>query len=251
MLFMAIIADNVLSAKVQAALVPNGINSCCGKNSSALGFLRSAIPPRAFSWVAPKKWLCIAALILCRTLLILTSIALLVFPICQGVAEGEMKEAAPGACVSATLTLESDGGSDIFLEAPDSISDWVLVPSSHANSKQILLEVKASTGWQMTVASDRPDGKMAQYDLMHSEYVSGGRTLESPMSISASGTADHPRSWSVNFPEGGMIQQGDETSENGQKVSVTLGQAVAWSDEPLPEGQAYRIALMFTVSPSG
>lgn len=226
MLFIAIIADNVLRAKAHAIFVPSGTGGCCGKNGSAFGFLRSA-------------------------LLTLTSIAFLVFPICQGVADGEVAETAPGECVSATLTLESDCGSDIFLEAPDSISDWVLVPSSQANSRQILLKVKASTGWQMTVASDRPDGRMAQYDLTASGYVPGGRTLESPMSISASGTADHPNSWSVNLPAGGMIQQGDETSEDGQKVSVTLGQAVAWKDEPLPEGQAYRIALMFAVSPSG
>lgn len=250
MLLMAILAD-VLGAKAEGAFVPSGTNGCRGKNGRTLGFLRSSIQMQAFSWVAPKKGLCIAYLILCRTFLIFTSTALLVFPICQGVAEGEMAEAAPGECVSATLTLESDGGSDIFLEAPESISDWVLVPSSHANSRQILLEVKASTGWQMTVASDRPDGRMAQYDPATSEYVPGGRTLESPMSVSASGAADHPQSWSVNLPEGGMIQQGDETSEDGQKVSVTLGQAVAWSDEPLPEGQAYRIALMFAVSPSG
>jgi hypothetical protein len=180
-----------------------------------------------------------------------TLITFLVFPICQGMTEGEMAEAAPGQSVSTILTLESDGGSDIFLEAPDSISDWVLVPSSNVNSRQVLLEVKASTGWQMTVVSDRPDGRMAQYDLTQSEYVPGGRMLESPMSISASGTADHLYPWNVNLPAGGIIQQGDETSEDGQRILVTLRQAVAWSDEPLPEGQAYRIALMFAVSPSG
>lgn len=248
---MAIIADEVLRAKAQEAFVPNGSDGSREKSSLVLGILRPITQPHTFSWGAPKKGLCTASLLLCRTLLIVTSIALLVFPIYQGMTDEGIAEAAPGECVSATLNLESDGGSDIFLEAPDSISDWVLVPSSHANSRQILLDVKANMGWQMTVASDRPDGRMAQYDLTQSEYVPGGRTLESPMSISASGTSDHPQSWNVNLPAGGMIQQGDETSEDGQKVSVTLGQAVAWNDEPLPEGQAYRIALMFAVSPSG
>ncbi|HSD57030.1 MAG TPA: hypothetical protein VLB04_02525, partial [Methanotrichaceae archaeon] len=122
---------------------------------------------------------------------------------------------------------------------------------SSPNEKQMALKVTSSTDWQMIVSSDRPDGRMSEYDLAASEYVPGGRTLESPLMISSSGTDDHPGLWEVNLPEGGMIHQGGETSENGQQVLVTLGQRVGWTDEPLEEGQAYRIALTFTVSPSG
>ncbi len=182
-----------------------------------------------------------AAFVICSALLLLLS------PVCHG----EFTEAAPGQFVEGRLTLESDGGADIFLEAPDSISDWVLVPSASPNVKQMALKVTSSTDWQMTVSSDRPDGRMAEYDLAASEYVPGGRALESPLTISSTGTDDHPGPWVVDLPEGGMIHQGGEMSEDGQQVLVTLGQRVGWTDEPLEEGQAYRIALTFTVSPSG
>jgi hypothetical protein len=118
------------------------------------------------------------------------------------------------------------------------------------------LKVTSSTDWQMTVSSDRPDGRMVEYDPAAYEYVPGGRALESPLKISScgtysSGTDGRHGLWEVDLSEGGMIQQGEETSEGGQQVLVTLGQRVAWTDEPLEEGQAYRIVLTFTVSPSG
>jgi hypothetical protein len=186
-----------------------------------------------------------AAFQICSSLLLLSSVC-----------HGEVTEAAPGESVGGRLILESDGGADIFLEAPDSVSDWVLVPSASPNEKQVALKVTSSTDWQMTVSSDRPDGRMAEYDLAASEYVFDGRALESPLEISSLRADDRlglnrPGLWEADLSEGGMIHQGEETSEDGQQVLVTLGQIVAWTDEPLEEGQAYRIALTFTVSPSG
>gem|GEM_PF-925493 len=190
-----------------------------------------------------NKGLCSALIMICSALL---PLLLLLSPICHG----EITEAAPGQPVGGRLTLESDGGADIFLEAPDSVSDWVLVPSASPNLKQMAMKVTASTDWQMTVSSDRQDGRMAEYDLAASEYVTGGRALESPLRVS-SVTDDRLGRWSADLPDGGMISQGEETSEDGRQVLVTLGQRVSWTDEPLEEGQAYRIALTFTVSPSG
>jgi hypothetical protein len=187
-----------------------------------------------------------------RAYLLISSSLLLLSTVCHG----EFTEAAPGESVGGRLILESDGGADIFLEAPDSVSDWVLVPSASPNEKQVALKVTSSTDWQMTVSSDRPDGRMAEYDLAASEYVFDGRALESPLEISSLRADDRlglnrPGLWEADLSEGGMIHQGEETSEDGQQVLVTLGQIVAWTDEPLEEGQAYRIALTFTVSPSG
>ncbi len=164
---------------------------------------------------------------------------------------GDIAEVAPGQSIEGRLILESDGGMDVFIEAPDSISDWVLVPSALPNLREIFLNVTASTDWQMRVSSDRPDGRLAEYDLAASEYVPGGRALERPLRISSPGIDGHPEPWDVGLPGGGMIRQGGETSEEGEQVSVTLGQIVSWTDEPLEEGQAYRIALTFTASPSG
>ncbi len=190
-----------------------------------------------------NKGLYSAYILICSTILSL----LLFSPICHG----EITEVAPGQPVGGRLTLESDGGADILLEAPDYVSDWVLVPSASPNLKQMAMKVTASTDWQMIVFSDRQDGRMSEYDLAASEYLAGGRALESSLRVSSSGTDNHPGPWDVDLRGGGMIHQGEETSEDGQQVLMTLGQMVSWTDEPLEEGQAYRIALTFTVSPSG
>jgi hypothetical protein len=181
------------------------------------------------------------ALMICSAILILTS----------PISHGEITDAAPGQSVEGSLVLESDGGADIFIEAPDSISDWVLVPSVSPNQREMALKVVASTDWQIAVSSDRPDGRMAEYDLASSEYTPDGRVLQSPLYVSSPGTKDHPEPFEVNLPEGGMICQGGETEEDGQQIMVNLGQRVSWTDEPLEEGQAYRIELTFTISPRG
>lgn len=184
------------------------------------------------------------ALIICLALfLLLLSISSII--------HGEITDAAPGQPVEGRLILESDGGADIFIEAPDSITDWVLVPSSGPNLREMGLKVTASTDWQMTVLSDRPDGRMAEYDLASSEYIPDGKVLESPIYVSSVGMKDQQGSRDVSLLNGGMICQGGATSEDGQQVSLTLGQMVSWTDEPLEEGQAYRVELTFTVSPSG
>jgi hypothetical protein len=182
----------------------------------------------------------LSAIIICSALLFLSLAS-----------QGEIAQAAPGQSVGSRLVLESDGGAHIFLEAPDSIADWVLVPSTSPNVKQMALKVWASTDWQMTVSCDRPDGRMAEYDLSASMYVPGGRALEDPLRVTSSWIEGPPDHLEVDFPSGGLIRQGGETSVDGQQFLVALGQNVAWADEPLDEGQAYRIALTFAITPSG
>lgn len=169
----------------------------------------------------------------------------------SSISHGEITDAAPGQSVEGKLLLESDGGADISLEAPDSITDWVLVPSSEPNLRKMGLKVTASTDWQMTVSSDRPDGRMAEYDLASSEYVPDGISLVSPFYVSSAGMKDPQEPLNVNLQNGGMICHGGATSDDGQQVPVVLSQMVSWTDEPLEEGQAYRIELKFTISPSG
>lgn len=187
-----------------------------------------------------NQGLCNAAFIICSALLFLSLTT-----------QGEITEAAPGQSVGSKLILESDGGDDIFLEVPDSIADWVLVPSTSPNVKQMALKIWASTDWQVIVSCDRRDGRMAEYDLAALKYVPGGRALESPLHVSSSWMEDRSDPLEVDLPGEGLIRQGRETSGDGRQFLVTLGQKVAWTDEPLEDGQAYRIALTFTISPSG
>ncbi len=167
------------------------------------------------------------------------------------ISRGEIASAAPGQSVSSRLILESDGGEDIFIDVPGSIDDWVLVPSISPNERQMGLKVQASTGWQMVASCDRADGRMAEYDLASSEYVPGGEILEDPLHITSSWIEGPPDTLEVIMPEGGLIRQGGETPIEDRQFLVTLGQKVAWTDEPLDYGHAYRIALTFEVSPSG
>ncbi len=156
--------------------------------------------------------------------------------------------AVPGESVGGTLELGGSTGPDLALQVPESVGDWVLVPSE-VNERQALLTVKARIGWILTVSPSANDGRMAQFDPGISKYTDQGRRLSKPMTIFSSGCSENPYSWKVVLPESGAIHQGDVAE--GQQVVVALQQPVTWEDEALSEGQVYRIDLTFTLSPSG
>lgn len=156
--------------------------------------------------------------------------------------------AVPGEPVGGTLDLGGSTGPELTLEVPESVGDWVLVPSE-VNERQVLLTVTARTDWILAVSSSAKEGKMAQFDPEMTEYPDEGRSLSRPMSVSSPGSPGHLDSWRVVLPESGAIHQGDTTF--GQRVVISLQQPVAWEDEPLPDGQVYRMDLTFTLSPSG
>lgn len=180
------------------------------------------------------------------SLLVLSALLVLFFS--ASVCLAASLSAVPGEPVGGTLTLGGSTGPELTLEVPESIGDWVLVPSE-VNERQILLTVAARTGWILAISSPTRDGRMAQFDPGMAEYPDHDGSLSRPMTISSPGSPDHPDSWEVVLPESGAINQGGATS--GQQVVVTLQQSVSWEDEPLPEGQVYRIDLTFTLSPSG
>lgn len=180
------------------------------------------------------------------SLLILPALLILSFSV--SICLASALSAVPGESVGDTVTLGGSTGPELALDVPESVGDWVLVPSE-INERQILLTVIARTGWILTVASATRDGRMAQFDPETSEYPDRGKSLSRPMTISSPGSPGHPDSWKVVLPESGAIHQGDATS--GQQVVVAMQQPVAWEDEPLPEEQVYRMDLTFTLSPSG
>ncbi len=163
---------------------------------------------------------------------------------------GDTLKAAPGQFVGGAIELGGDFGSDLFIDAPVAIRDWMLDPMTSSSRKPITLKVNARIGWQLSVSSDRADGRMAQYDVANSSYIPEGRRLENSLKVSALGAEDHPNSWKADLPAGGTIQEGEETAGESRDVKVTLEQPVSWKDEPLPEGQAYHAVLVFTISPA-
>lgn len=169
---------------------------------------------------------------------------LLLMQLCSG----DPLKAAPGQSVGGIMNLGGEVESDLFIDAPTAVSYWTLNPSSSPASRQIALAVTARTCWQISVKSDRQDGRMAQYNLSNSQYMPDGMQLQSPLKILAKGTEDHPDPWEVDLPAGGVIREGEETGGKSQDVEVTLQQPVSWNDEPLPDGQAYRAVLVFTIS---
>jgi hypothetical protein len=172
--------------------------------------------------------------------------ALLLIQLCSG----SSLKAAPGQMAGGTMTLRGDTDYDLFIGAPLEISGWKLSPSASPGIKPISLTVYARMCWQVFVESDRPDGRMAQCDLSNSKYIADGKRLESPLKISAKGADEHSDPWEVALPEGGVIQEGEETAGKCLNADVYISQAVSWTDEPLPEDQAYRAVLRFTISPA-
>jgi len=120
----------------------------------------------------------------------------------------EIQTAAPGQSVGDTLTLGKADGPDISLEVPASVADWVLAPFAD-NQKQITIRVQANDGWTLAVSSNRPDGRMAQYDPVAESYIPDGRSLSYPLKISMPGCASHPAAWEVDLSSPGTIQQMD------------------------------------------
>ncbi len=173
--------------------------------------------------------------------------ALLLMPLCLG----DTLKAAPGQNVGGEMKLGGVGESDLFIDAPLEISGWMLNPTEPESRRQIALIVSAKTCWQLSVASDRKKGRMAEYDPLNSSYVRDGKELDSQLKISAAGTEDHPDPWDVDLSTGGVIQEGEETAGKSQNFAVDIEQPVSWMDEPLSEGHCYRAVMVFTLSGAG
>ena len=173
---------------------------------------------------------------------------LLLLSLFTGICLGASLSAVPGEPVGGILILGEAAGPDLALEVPESVGDWVLVPSE-TNERQIPLIVIAKTDWILAVSSSTKDGRMAQFDPGMSEYPDQGKSLLKPLSLSSLGSPEHPDLWKAVLPESGAIHQGGSTL--GEKVIVAMQQPVAWEDDPLSEGQVYRIDLTFTLSPLG
>lgn len=162
-----------------------------------------------------------------------------------------IQTAAPGQSVEDTLTLGEAEDPDISVEVPASVADWVLVPFAD-NQKQITIKVEANDGWTLAVSSDRPDGRMAQYDPVAKSYIPDGKSLSCPLKISMPGCAGHPAAWEVDLSSPGTIQQMTGSRVGAPIVMIaTLHQSVAWEDEPSSDEFVYRIDLEFAVTPSG
>lgn len=159
--------------------------------------------------------------------------------------------AAPGQSVRDTLTLGEAEGTDISLEVPASVTDWVLVPFDD-NQKQITIKVEANDGWTLAVSSNRPDGRMAQYDPVAESYIPDGKSLSYPLKISMPGCAGHPAAWEVDLCNPGTIQQMKGSRDGAPTVMIaTLHQSVTWEDEPSSDEFVYRIDLEFAITPLG
>ena len=169
--------------------------------------------------------------------------ALLLMQICLG----NTLKAAPGQQVGGEMKLGGVIESDLFIDAPKEISDWVLNPSEPVSRKQVILTVFARTCWKLSVTSDRKNGKMAEFDLLNSSYVKDGKELENPLTISAPGTVDHPDAWDIDLSKGGVIQEGDETEGERKNLTVDIEQPVSWMDEPLFDGHCYREIVVFAI----
>ncbi|MFB3764163.1 MAG: hypothetical protein ACE14P_02830 [Methanotrichaceae archaeon] len=170
--------------------------------------------------------------------------AILLMQLCLG----DTLKAAPGQNVGGKMNLGGVVEADLFIDAPPEISGWMLNPSIPESRKEIALAVSAKTGWQLSVSSNRKNGRMAEYDPLTSSYIQDGKQLESPLKVFAVGNDDHPEPWDVDLAAGGIIQEGEETAGESQKLVVDIEQATSWTDEPLSDGHCYHAVMEFKLS---
>lgn len=147
---------------------------------------------------------------------------------------------APGQTVSGEIVIDANERVELSFQAPKSIPNWVVSQKSSPNTMEVMMVVNATSNWQISVSANaNTGGKMAEYNTATFQYISGGKTLKTPMKIKAENGNE------VDLSEGGVLVEGS----GNQAIPVTFEQVITKEDEPLPKGYIYNIQLHFNVSP--
>jgi hypothetical protein len=163
-------------------------------------------------------------------------ICLIVFPL----ASSDVIEVVPGQSIEGQLDLVvgEPPGHKIIITSPSNVFGWLLKPGE-TNELVGIFNVKANKdGWQIAVKDNNPATSGHMIEWTGSGY--GSIKLASPMRVKAANE--------VALPEGGIIQTGSKTTGQGRNLSVAFIQDGTFADEPLPEGNVYRIVITFTGS---
>lgn len=149
-------------------------------------------------------------------------------------------KAAPGQIVSGVLILKAATPDEISIQAPRSILGWTADRAQSINTRQGTLVVNATGGWMITVSADAfTGGFQSEYDTATSQYVPGGKKLNTAMIIRAENGNE------VDLTEGGVLVVGS----GNKAIPVTFEQKITADDRPLPQGRDYRISLTYKASP--
>ncbi len=141
--------------------------------------------------------------------------------------------------------VQGNIAAEIILTPPDDIYDWVLHVGQ--NNKEGTLNVKCNTSWRADISDDEPTtaGHMTGWN---GATFNTAKQLAEPFiaKCDAEGTE-------VTLPGPGMIAIGEVMEQNGndgEDFELEFNQEVLWSDGILTDGNAYRIVLTFSGSPS-
>ena len=146
--------------------------------------------------------------------------------------------AAPGQAITDSITLSDQSMISITLPTFDPMELSPKTSPLTLGSKTPLIVSENGCSWNVIVSANN-GGYLSQYDKANSAYVTGGRKLQNSMKISADGT---------NFMD--LSAGGELISDksNTYSTDIALRQDVTWQDEPLQNGDIYRMDISFVVS---
>lgn len=154
---------------------------------------------------------------------------------------------APGQPVDEDLLLEA-GSIELTFVVVGDVSDWTLNPTQSPCTQAGSIRLTAESPWQIAVSSDT-GGYLAEYDASTGQYVSGGKRLAIPMSISVASSSNTPsyKGYKVDLSEGGILVEGQSHLDN-MEIPFIYEQDVSWQDAILPAGHVYRTRANFIAS---
>jgi hypothetical protein len=134
--------------------------------------------------------------------------------------------------------------------------DWTLHPGPNSNNNALYMWVWSGGDWVVIVQdaeSDKPTGKMAEYDYTTKQYVIGGHSLQDPLYIQSG----QGQIWGFGQPSGPgptvSLTEGPREIQRGGPVlfeyfPINLNQHVGPSDYALSQNRGYRIVITFVAT---
>ncbi len=155
---------------------------------------------------------------------------------------------APAKADVANQTIDATLGSSVALTAaPSDVSSWALAASGANTTSGGNLTVSANTAYTVSVVAE----KATLSEWNGTGYVSNGKSLTAPMTVSATRTGGTAAVAGLATPASvGVASAGLITGTGGgtDAFSVSLSQPTLITDKPLTGTNTYHNKLTYTAS---
>ncbi len=155
---------------------------------------------------------------------------------------------APAGAEVATQTIDATlAGSVAMTTTPSNVTNWVLSASGVNTKSGGSLTVSANSAYTVSVTAE----KATLSEWNGTGYVSGGKSLTTPLTVTATRTGGTAAVGALTTPaEVGLLSAGLVTGTGGgtDQFSIELSQPTLATDKPLSGSNTYHNKLTYTAS---